>query len=167
MAFAGCIVTPSWEQCTLAIMLKLFEADDSWLRDEDDWCQDDILRRGYERMCLAGAMSSTHMKLKLTKTRAKEYLLRAVREHHSIAENDLGGLEFFNEFLCSGIEEIRDTIRLAYELVSLHPNILPEAPRWPKRYVPFGEQRRASMDASMFLHFTNRRYLDMKATWLD
>ena len=105
-------------------LLEFFEDDDRWVQD--------MFSDGEGRSCLVNALRITRLRLNIRRDRAAAYLTRAIRQHHRE-----GGLQFFNDHLCSGIEELRDTIRFAYALAAVYPpDRLPYAPTVPARYTP-------------------------------
>jgi hypothetical protein len=122
MPFDGSSI--SQELLILSGLLEFFEEDDRWVRD--------AFSDGEGRACLVGALRITRQRLNIRQDRARAYLARAIRQHHSEA-----GLQVFNDHFCSGIEELLDTIRFAYALAAVYPpDRLPHAPRRPARYAP-------------------------------
>jgi hypothetical protein len=122
MPFDGSSI--SQELLILSGLLEFFEDDDPWVQD--------MFSDGEGRACLVGALRITRQRLNIRQDRARAYLTRAIRQHHSE-----GGLQVFNDRLCSGIEELCDTIRFAYALAAVYPpDRLPHAPSMPARYTP-------------------------------
>ena len=81
---------------------------------------------------MVDALRITRRRLNIGRDRAAAYLTRAIRQHHRYGE-----LQYFNDHLCSGIEELRDTIRFACALAATYPPArLPYAPVRPARYTP-------------------------------
>jgi hypothetical protein len=104
--------------------VESFEDDDRWVRD--------MYHDGEGRACIVGALGLTRKSLNIKGDRARLYLTRAVRQHHRE-----GRLNTFNQYICSGIEELRDTIRFACALAATYPpDGLPYAPVRPTRYTP-------------------------------
>jgi hypothetical protein len=87
-------------------LLESFEDDDRWVRH--------MFSDGEGRACLVGALCITRQRLNIREDRAGAYLARAIRQHHRS-----GRLQSFNDRLCSGIEELRDTIRFACALAAV------------------------------------------------
>ena len=122
MPFDGCSF--SQELLVLSGLLEFFEDDDRWVQH--------MFSDGEGRACLVGALRITRQRLNIRHDRARAYLARAIRQHHRD-----GKLQHFNDRLCSGIEELRDTIRFAYALAAAYPpDRLPHAPGRPARYAP-------------------------------
>jgi hypothetical protein len=87
---------------------------------------------GEGRACIVGALGHTRKRLNIKRDRTRLYLTRAIRQHHRE-----GRLNTFNQYICSGIEELRDTIRFACALAATYPpDRLPYAPVRPARYTP-------------------------------
>jgi hypothetical protein len=115
MPFDGSSI--SQELLVLSGLLEFFEDEDRWVQG---WFSD-----GEGRACLVGALCITRQKLGISRDRTRAYLMRAIRQHHRD-----GRLQFFNDHVCSGIEELRDTIRRAYGLATVYPHDrLPPMPR--------------------------------------
>jgi hypothetical protein len=105
-------------------LLEFFEEDDSWVQE--------MFSDGEGRSCLVDALRLTRQRLGIKHDRTRAYLTRAIRQHHRG-----GRLQAFNDYLCSGIEELRDTIRFACALATAYPpDRLPYAPATPTRYSP-------------------------------
>jgi hypothetical protein len=122
MPFDGSAI--SQELLVLHGLLEFFEEDDRWVQN--------MFSDSEGRACLVGALRITRQRLSIRQDRARAYLARAIRKHHSN-----GGLQHFNDSLCSGIEELRDTIRFACALAAVYPpDRLPHAPGRPARYAP-------------------------------
>jgi hypothetical protein len=122
MPFDGSSI--SGDLLVLGDLLEFFEDDDRWVQD--------TFSDGGGRSCLVDALRITRRRLNIRRDRAAAYLVRAIRQHHRA-----GGLQFFNDHLCSGIEELRDTIRFARALAAAYsPDRLPYAPARPARYAP-------------------------------
>ena len=122
MPFDGSSI--SREVLVLSGLLEFFEDDDRWVQD--------MFSDGEGRSCLVDAVRITRRRLNIRRDRAAAYLTRAIRQHHRE-----GGLQFFNDHVCSGIEELRDTIRFAFALAATYPpDRLPYAPVRPARYTP-------------------------------
>jgi hypothetical protein len=120
MPFDGSSI--SRELLVLAGLLEFFEDDDRWVQH--------MFSDGEGRACLVGALRITRQRLNIRQDRARAYLTRAIRQHHRN-----GRLQHFNDRLCSGIEELRDTIRFACALAAVYsPDHLPHAPGRPDRY---------------------------------
>jgi hypothetical protein len=89
-------------------------------------------RDGEGRSCLVDALRLTRQRLNIRGDRTRAYLTRAIRQHRRG-----GRLQEFNDYLCSGIEEVRATIRFAYALAAVYPpDRLPYAPTKPTCYSP-------------------------------
>jgi hypothetical protein len=122
MPFDGSSI--SRDVLVLGGLLEFFEDYDRWVQD--------TFSDGEGRSCLVDALRITRRRLNIRRDRAAAYLTRAIRQHHRE-----GGLQFFNDHLCSGIEELRDTIRFACALAATYPpDRLPYAPVRPTRYTP-------------------------------
>ena len=122
MPFDGSSI--SQELLVLGGLLEFFEDDDRWVQE--------MFSDGEGRSCLVDALRITRRRLNIRRDRAAAYLARAIRQHHHE-----GGLQFFNDHLCSGIEELRDTIRFACALAAIYPpDRLPYAPVRPARCTP-------------------------------
>lgn len=122
MPFDGSSI--SRELLVLGGLLEFFEDDDRWVRH--------MFSDGEGRACLVAALRITRQRLNIGQDRARAYLTRAIRQHHHA-----GGLQLFNDHLCWGIDELRDTIRFACALAAVYPpDRLPHAPRRPARYAP-------------------------------
>ena len=105
-------------------LLEFFEDDDRWVQD--------MFSDGEGRSCLVDALRITRLKA--------EYPARqsgSVSHTRHPPASPRGGLQFFNDHLCSGIEELRDTIRFACALAATYPpDGLPYASVRPTRYTP-------------------------------
>jgi hypothetical protein len=111
--------------------LRILGGLPEFFEDDDRWVQE-MFSDGEGRACLIEALRLTRQRLNIRRDRTRAYLTRAIRQHHRD-----GGLEFFNDYLCSGIEELRDTIRFAYALAAVYPpDRLPYARGRPTRYSP-------------------------------
>jgi hypothetical protein len=122
MPFDGSSI--SQELLVLHGLLEFFEQDDPWVQG---WWSD-----GEGRSCLVNALRLTRQKFNIRQDRTRAYLTRAICQHHRS-----GRLHHFNDRLCSGIEELRDTIRFACALAAVYPpDRLPYAPGRPARYAP-------------------------------
>jgi hypothetical protein len=106
MPFDGSSI--SQELRVLAGLLEFFEDEDRWVRY--------MFSDGEGGACLAGALRITRRKLGIRRDRAGAYLMHAIQQHHHE-----GDLQVFNDYFCSGIEELRDTIRCAYALAAVYP----------------------------------------------
>jgi hypothetical protein len=89
MPFDGSSI--SQELRILGGLREFFEDDDRWVQE--------MFSDGEGRACLIEALRLTRQRLNIRRDRARAYLTRAIRQHHRD-----GGLEFFNDCLCSGIE---------------------------------------------------------------
>ena len=122
MPFDGSSI--SREVLVLSGLLEFFEEEDRWVQE--------MFSDGEGRSCLVDALRITRQRLKIGRDRAAAYLARAIRQYHPE-----GGLQYFNDHLCSGIKELRDTIRFACALAANYPpDRLPHAPARPTRYTP-------------------------------
>jgi hypothetical protein len=122
MPFDGSSI--SREVLVLGGLIEFFEDDDRWVQD--------MFSDGEGRPCLVDALRITRRRLNIRRDRAAAYLTRAFRQHHRE-----GGLQIFNDHLCSGIEELCDTIRFACALAATYPpDRRPYAPLRPARYTP-------------------------------
>jgi hypothetical protein len=122
MPFDGSSI--SRELFLLGGLLEFFEDVDRWVRH--------MFSDGEGRACLVGALRITRQRLNIGQDRATAYLSRAIRQHHHT-----GGLQLFNDHLCSDIEELQDTVRFACALAAVYPpDGLPHAPGRPARYAP-------------------------------
>jgi hypothetical protein len=81
-----------------------------FIEDDDRWVQD-MFSDGEGRSCLVDALRITRRRLYIRRDRAVAYLV--IRQHHR-----KGGLQFFNDHICSGIKELRETIRFACALAA-------------------------------------------------
>jgi hypothetical protein len=106
MPFDGSSNSP--ELRLLSGLLEFFEQDDPWVQE--------MFSDGEGRSCLVDALRLTRQRLGIKHDRTRAYLTRAIRQHHRN-----GRLQEFNDYLCSGIEELRDTIRFAYALAAVYP----------------------------------------------
>jgi hypothetical protein len=114
----------SQELLVLGALLEFFEEEDRWVKD--------MYHDGEGRACIVGALGLARQRLNIKRDRTRVYLTRAIRQHHREAR-----LNTFNQYICSGIEELRDTIRFAYALAAVYPpDRLPYAPTVPARYTP-------------------------------
>ena len=122
MPFDGSSMSP--ELRILGALLEFFEDDDRWVQQ--------MFSDGEGRSCLVDALRFTRQRLNISRDRTRTYLTRAIRQHHRNGE-----LQYFNDYLCSGIDELRDTIRFAYALAAVYPpDRLPYAPGGPTGYSP-------------------------------
>jgi hypothetical protein len=134
-------------------MLEFFEDDDRWVQH--------MFNDGEGRACLVGALRITRQRFNIRHDRARAYLERAIRQHHRS-----GRLQHFNDYLCSGIEELCDTIRFAYALAAAYPpDRLPHAPGRPVRYAPSSKSSvRGLANLERPLFSATRRQLELALT---
>jgi hypothetical protein len=138
MPFDGVSTKP--EIVALEALLAVFDYQDSWVcgrwRDADG------------RVCIEQALRDTTEKLRIELDGVYRYLGRAVLQNYPPGKVlQAHGLIGFNDVLCSGREELRDTIRLAivlatnYELDCLP--YLPDAPRGYQRWAGWSSAARS------------------------
>jgi hypothetical protein len=120
MPFDGVSLSP-----TLRLLGRLIE----FFEDENTWCIGELYD-GNGRACLLGALRFTRRELGIKGDSARPYLMRAIRQNHRC-----GSIYAFNDCFCSGIEELRDTIRFAHALAAIYPpDGLPRPPAKPAGY---------------------------------
>jgi hypothetical protein len=119
--------------CLLSREVRVLEAMLEFYAKEERWIKGDIFDQ-FEGACLYGAMFFAQNEMGLRGTdNTVAYLTRAISQHHYRA-----GPFTFNDRLCSGIEELRYTIRFARALAANFPaDRLPPPPQ-KLRLKPFG-----------------------------